>query len=150
MPLINHEAASLEAPRRKARVEIIPLIDVVFFLLATFVLFTLALEKITVLEPQKPVPGEPPHGDDQTAYIQATEQGMFFWKQGRSSTPELISAVEIPSHLEHYSQAVPVPRVFIGGENKAKFGLTVMLIDEARKAHITQISMETGTTSSVF
>ena len=32
-------------PRKKARIEIIPLIDVIFFLLATFVLFTLSLNK---------------------------------------------------------------------------------------------------------
>ncbi|MEY4490186.1 MAG: hypothetical protein RIQ79_2694, partial [Verrucomicrobiota bacterium] len=31
---------------KKARIEIIPLIDVIFFLLATFVLFTLSLNKI--------------------------------------------------------------------------------------------------------
>ena len=30
---------------RRARIEIIPLIDVIFFLLATFVLFTLSLNK---------------------------------------------------------------------------------------------------------
>ena len=30
---------------KKARIEIIPLIDVIFFLLATFVLFTLSLNK---------------------------------------------------------------------------------------------------------
>jgi biopolymer transport protein ExbD len=39
-----------EAGARKARIEIIPLIDVIFFLLATFVLFTLSLNKITALE----------------------------------------------------------------------------------------------------
>jgi len=33
-------------PRKKARIEIIPLIDVIFFLLATFVLFTLSLNRI--------------------------------------------------------------------------------------------------------
>ncbi len=32
--------------RKKARIEIIPLIDVIFFLLATFVLFTLSLNRI--------------------------------------------------------------------------------------------------------
>lgn len=31
---------------KQARVEIIPLIDVIFFLLATFVLFTLSLQRI--------------------------------------------------------------------------------------------------------
>ncbi|MEJ1972669.1 MAG: hypothetical protein WDM96_09490 [Lacunisphaera sp.] len=32
--------------RKKARIEIIPLIDVIFFLLANFVLFTLSLNSI--------------------------------------------------------------------------------------------------------
>ena len=31
--------------KKRARIEIIPLIDVIFFLLATFVLFTLSLNK---------------------------------------------------------------------------------------------------------
>ena len=40
---------------KRARIEIIPLIDVIFFLLATFVLFTLSLNKsngITVTLPK--------------------------------------------------------------------------------------------------
>ena len=35
-----------EDGKKKARIEIIPLIDVIFFLLATFVLFTLSLNRI--------------------------------------------------------------------------------------------------------
>jgi biopolymer transport protein ExbD len=40
---------------KKARIEIIPLIDVVFFLLATFVLFTLSLNKIQAVPLNLPV-----------------------------------------------------------------------------------------------
>ncbi len=36
--------------KKKARIEIIPLIDVVFFLLATFVLFTLSLQRISSVD----------------------------------------------------------------------------------------------------
>ena len=40
------EGTKIKIPKRKqARIEIIPLIDVIFFLLATFVLFTLSLNK---------------------------------------------------------------------------------------------------------
>ena len=42
--------------KKKARIEIIPLIDVIFFLLATFVLFTLSLNKtggVRVMLPHK-------------------------------------------------------------------------------------------------
>ena len=37
---------------KRARIEIIPLIDVIFFLLATFVLFTLSLNKSNGLNVQ--------------------------------------------------------------------------------------------------
>ena len=39
----------VDSPKKKARIEIIPLIDVIFFLLATFVLFTLSLNKLASL-----------------------------------------------------------------------------------------------------
>ncbi|MFH1500049.1 MAG: biopolymer transporter ExbD, partial [Verrucomicrobiota bacterium] len=38
-------AGIVPGQRRRARIEIIPLIDVIFFLLATFVLFTLSLNQ---------------------------------------------------------------------------------------------------------
>ena len=41
--------------KKKARIEVIPLIDVIFFLLATFVLLILSLEKIQSLPVDLPV-----------------------------------------------------------------------------------------------
>ena len=38
--------SKVDEGKKKARIEIIPLIDVIFFLLATFVLFTLSLSRI--------------------------------------------------------------------------------------------------------
>lgn len=40
---------------KRARIEIIPLIDVIFFLLATFVLFTLSLNKSNGVRDRKSV-----------------------------------------------------------------------------------------------
>ena len=135
---------SLSEPR-KARVEIIPLIDVVFFLLATFVLFTLALEKLAVLPGPLPVAdGRHDPKDDTTVYIQASEAGMFRWKQGRTSAPELISTAEIRPRLMEYKRAVPSPRVMICGDGKAKLGPAVMLLDEVRRAEIGQVCLETA------
>ena len=42
-------AAIKKSEVKKARIEIIPLIDVIFFLLATFVLFTLSLNKLSAI-----------------------------------------------------------------------------------------------------
>ena len=46
--------------KKKARIEIIPLIDVIFFLLATFVLFTLSLNKIQSVPINLPVASNTP------------------------------------------------------------------------------------------
>jgi biopolymer transport protein ExbD len=127
---------------RKARVEIIPLIDVIFFLLATFVLFTLSLDKLASIGVTLPQSGRP-SGEDTTALIQATDAGMFFWKEGRDAAPELISAREIPARLADYKARVAEPRVLVRGDGKARFGPAVFLLDEVRKAGIAEVSVET-------
>ena len=65
-----HGKCSPSSARKRARIEIIPLIDVIFFLLATFVLFTLSLNKTGGLSVMLP-PAETSiprdhgrHGDD--------------------------------------------------------------------------------------
>ena len=53
------EAKIKLSTRKKARIEIIPLIDVIFFLLATFVLFTLSLNRIQSVPLNLPVAAPP-------------------------------------------------------------------------------------------
>lgn len=129
-----------EGGPKKARVEIIPLIDVIFFLLATFVLFTLSLNKLSSLPVQLPVAqpptGEPPK-DDLTVTLQASEEDNCYWNK------ELISFTEVAPRLANYKQQTPNPRVLIAGDDKTKFGLTVRILDEVRKAQISQVSIET-------
>ena len=151
----THGAWSIEKPRcprdesapcaiapKKARIEIIPLIDVIFFLLATFVLFTLSLDKLKVLEVPMPR-GGPPDSDPLTAFVQTVEGGALYWKVGADSAAELISPAELPLRLANYKRSVPVPRVFIRGDGKAKFGTAVWVLDEVRLSGIKQISVET-------
>lgn len=128
-------------PAKKARIEIIPLIDVIFFLLATFVLFTLSLNRINSLKTQLPQTGEP--GENEIVYLQASDTGTFYWKQGTSAVPEMISAAEIPARLAEYKRTSAKPTVFVRGDSLAKFGPAVMLLDEVRKAGIEQVSIET-------
>jgi len=130
------------ASQRKARVEIIPLIDVVFFLLATFVLFTLSLNKIVSITTPLPKSG-PPSIEDQTVYLQAVDGDLYYWKLGSAGVPELISARELPARMLDYRRHTMQPRVFVRGDGNAKFGEAVLALDEARKAGIVEVSMET-------
>jgi biopolymer transport protein ExbD len=126
---------------KKARVEIIPLIDVIFFLLATFVLFTLSLNRINSLKANLPPAGEPKETD--TVFIQASDAGTLYWKQGSTASAETIAAAELPARLAAYKRTTTKPIVLVRGDNQAKFGSAVMILDEVRKAGIDQVTIET-------
>lgn len=140
----SHATADGSGPK-KARIEIIPLIDVIFFLLATFVLFTLSLDKlrtIPVVLPVAPPPGAP-LGPDETLYLQASEHGTYYWKLGAKSAPEAITLAELGPRLENYKQSVARPRVFVRGDNRALLGAAVRALDAVREAKIEEVSIET-------
>ena len=127
---------------KRARIEIIPLIDVVFFLLATFVLFTLSLNRIESVPVDLPVaapPSSTPPNPNDNVTIQVSGDGAIFWNK------ELIDLNEVPSRLAFFKTQTEDPRILIAGDEKARFGLTVAVLDEVRKAGIEKFSVETRT-----
>lgn len=136
---------SLAPDAKKARVEIIPLIDVVFFLLATFVLFTLSLQQIRSVEApfaQSSREPSPPPGDNFVS-IQASADGTYFWKRGADGMAEPITAGELRPRLEEFRRSTALPRVMIRSDRKATLGAAVLALDEVRRAGIKQIAVET-------
>jgi biopolymer transport protein ExbD len=125
--------------KKKARIEIIPLIDVIFFLLATFVLFTLSLSRIVSVPVQLPVatPSTPQKPDDDMVTLQVSDAGTYFWNK------EAIPQNELEGRLRNYKTQVQIPRILIAGDNRAHFGPTVYALDEIRKVGIEQVSIET-------
>lgn len=130
--------------KKKARIEIIPLIDVIFFLLATFVLFTLSLQRISSVPVTLPVasPPGPVNPNDPTVYLQVSDEGTYYWKHGQNPA-ELINTAEIAPRLADYVRSESNPRVLVRGDTKARFGAAVLALDEVRKAGIQQVSVET-------
>ncbi len=127
--------------RKKARIEIIPLIDVIFFLLATFVLFTLSLNRIQSVPVDLPVAAPPKDKPlkDESVTIQVSGDGAIFWNR------ELIDMNEVPSRIAYYKSQTDDPRILIAGDEKARFGVTISVLDEVRKAGILKFSVETRT-----
>ncbi|WP_438482048.1 ExbD/TolR family protein [Oleiharenicola lentus] len=127
-------------PLKKARIEIIPLIDVIFFLLATFVLFTLSLNSIKSVPIDLPVPAPPTTvKPEEPLTIQVSDAGSIYWNR------ELIDPSELPSRLSYYRSQNADPRVLLTGDEKARFGATIDVLDEVRKAGILKFSVETRT-----
>jgi biopolymer transport protein ExbD len=136
MPLLP--ASFTGPPRRRARIEIIPLIDVIFFLLATFVLFTLSLNQSGGLAVALPaaatgVPRDP-HG---AVTVTLKADGSLAWDKHPVSLDEFIA------RLQAYKQSAPNPRLLLNGDRDALFSQARYVIDEARKAGLNQILIET-------
>ena len=137
------EGTKIKVPvRKKARIEIIPLIDVIFFLLATFVLFTLSLNALKSVPVDLPVAAPPPPPGTvppEIVTIQVSGEGAIFWNK------ELIDMNEVASRIAYYKSQNDDPRILIAGDEKARFGQTVAVLDEVRKAGIEKFSVETRT-----
>jgi biopolymer transport protein ExbD len=125
--------------RKKARIEIIPLIDVIFFLLATFVLFTLSLNRsqglhVSLPEAESGIPRDP----SGTATITVTEEGTMAWDKDPVTLDEFLQRLKT-FHFEHPDDA----RILINGDAEASFSSVIYAFDEVRKAGIQKVLIET-------
>ncbi|HEY4988499.1 MAG TPA: biopolymer transporter ExbD, partial [Opitutaceae bacterium] len=128
-------SSRIDDGKKKARIEIIPLIDVIFFLLATFVLFTLSLSRIISVPVNLPVAqpqNTPQDKDDDMVTLQVTDANTYFWNK------EPIAANELEPRLRSYKSSIAQPRVLISGDNRALFGPTVFALDKVREVGIEQ------------
>lgn len=127
---------------KKARIEIIPLIDVIFFLLATFVLFTLSLNKSEGISVSLPdVMTSEKRDPANTVTVTITSEGTLAWNK------DLISLDDFIDRLKAYYQvAGDRAEILINGDQAAFFSQARYVFDEIRKSGITKIRIETRVT----
>lgn len=124
--------------KKKARIEIIPLIDVIFFLLATFVLFTLALNKSNGLPVRLPDAASGEKRDPANSVtITVTAEGTLAWDK------DPVTMQEFLDRLQQYKIRETNPKVLINGDQEAMFSQAIYAFDEVRKAGIQKVYIET-------
>ena len=124
--------------KKKARIEIIPLIDVIFFLLATFVLFTLSLNKTGgVAGITLPSSDTGEQRQASTVTISVTEAGTLAWNK------DFINLAEFIDRLRAFKAAEPEGRILINGDEGALFNAALYVFDEARKTGFQKVFIET-------
>ena len=123
---------------KKARIEIIPLIDVIFFLLATFVLFTLSLNKSGGIAVKLPATEtSEPRQSQGAVTISITTEGTIAWDK------EMLTLDEFILRLQAYKQVEPNPMILVNGDEGAMFSHMRYVIDEVRKSGISKVHIET-------
>ena len=131
---------TIPSPRgsRRARIEIIPLIDIMFFLLATFVMVSLSMVKNQGIPVRLPAAasGQPQDRKDATT-ISVSAAGQVYLDK------EELSLEVLSARLAKLKEANAELRVFINGDEDARLGLAIDVLDATRKLGITKVAFET-------
>jgi biopolymer transport protein ExbD len=130
----------IPSPRatKRARIEIIPLIDIIFFLLATFMLVSISMIKNAGIPVNLPVASTAAAQERKDhVVLTVTEQNELFMDKER------IELAQLGPKLAELKTRNPDPKIFINGDEKADFGHAVAVLDKVREFGITKIAIET-------
>ena len=130
----------IPSPRsqRRARIEIIPLIDIVFFLLATFVMVSLSMVKNQGIAVNLPAAATgAPQSRAQSATLSLAADGQLFFDK------RLVDPSQLETTLRQWAAEKADPRLFLSADTKAEFGRAIALLDTVRKLGITKVSVQT-------
>ena len=133
---------SRRGKKKAARIEIIPLIDIIFFLLATFIMVSLSMSKNQGV--QVALPGSSTAqslGDQQemekAVTLSVNDKGEIFFNKDKI----LIS--QLPLKLQTFKLTAKDPKVIINSDGAADFKYVVTVLDEVRKIGIAKVGINT-------
>lgn len=124
-----------ESERAEARIEIVPLIDIMFFLLATFILATLGMSAAGALAPVKlPEAGKTQAGPTTAATLAISASGDLLLEGSPVGRNELVGA------LATRHQADPRLRVLVQADARAPFAAVSRALEAVSEAGVREVS----------
>ena len=124
-------------PHKKARIEIIPLIDIMFFLLASFMMVSLSQVHMKGIKVNLPsgVSGET---QSKREYISVSVDMNGYWFFDKQQ----VSPEEMQARLTKVHQSAPDAKVFVRGDRDTVHGNITRLLEMLRAAGFYKISFE--------
>jgi len=137
-----HGGGGSSGGRKRARIEIIPLIDIIFFLLATFIMVSLSMSKNQGMQVALPTASTAKSlGDqqelDKAVTLSVTPKGEVFYNK------EKITLAQLPLKLQTLKNSSKDPRVIVNSDAAADWNHVVAVLDEVRKIGITKVGIST-------
>jgi biopolymer transport protein ExbD len=132
-------------PKKHARIEIIPLIDIMFFLLASFMMVSLSQTHMKGIRVNLPSANSPPQQlNEKKDYvsIRVTEGGLIYFDNAPVLTDDVM-----PKLYQLHEQN-PDVKVSLSAEALATHGDVINLLDKIRLAKISKIGYQIKTASA--
>lgn len=121
---------------RKARIEIIPMIDTMFFLLVFFMVATLSMTVQQGLSVNLPHAVTAQHKVSRTVTLTLTKEGSLYFNKEPVCSPE-----EAASRLAQWKQTVPEATVVINADRSVEHGRVVALMDTVRRIGVARMAI---------
>jgi len=128
-------------PKKHARIEIIPLIDIMFFLLASFMMVSLSQTHMKGIRVNLPSPNTQANPNPNKDYIsiRVTEGNLVYFDNAPINDDEVLQ------RLYQLHQGNPDVKVSISAEQQALHGDVIRVLDRVRSAGITKIGYQIKT-----
>ncbi|MFN7139894.1 MAG: ExbD/TolR family protein, partial [Limisphaerales bacterium] len=122
-------------PHKKARIEIIPLIDIMFFLLASFMMVSMTMIRMQSIKMDLPTATQAqPDFKPDILNISVDKIGDVYIEKERKSFAELQSHI-----TERLASNTNLP-VYISGDREASHGSVINILDMVRRAGVQKVS----------
>lgn len=131
-------------PHKKARIEIIPLIDIMFFLLASFMMVSLSqthMKGIRVNLPSANSPPPPPNQEKDYVAIRVAEGGLIYFDNVS------VAYDEVHPKLFELHRVNPQVKISLSAETLALHGQVIDVLDKVRSVGIEKIGYQIKTAS---
>jgi len=124
-------------PHKKARIEIIPLIDVMFFLLASFMMVSLSQVHMKGMKVNLPTgaSGETQNKKDYIS-LSVDRDGYFYFDKTRMEIDQLLQT------LQQVYKTTPEAKVFVRGDRESIHGNVIRLLNVIRAAGFYKMAFE--------
>ena len=124
-------------PKKHARIEIIPLIDIMFFLLASFMMVSLSQTTMKGMKVALPTGSSGQTQSKKDYYSFSVDRdGYIYWDKTR------INYEDVPLKLRPIYATQPEAKIFIRGDAEALHGNVTRLLDQIRSTGFTKIAFE--------
>ncbi len=122
-------------PHKKGRIEIIPLIDIMFFLLASFMLVSLTMVKMRTIKMDLPTATQAQRDfKPDIINVQVDRQGDIYIEK------EHLNLLQLQDYLHDRLKKNPEVPVYISGDRLATHGDIINILDLVRRCGIQKVS----------
>ncbi len=125
--------------RKKARIEMLPLIDIVFLLLVFFIYAMLSMAVHRGLRVELPLSASAEIDQQAPLSVTVRESGEIYVDEA------LTTLADLPELLRRKTAAVAQPEVLLFGEHEISYQRLFRVLDKIRESGISRISLQAET-----